>query len=76
VTRRLGDRSRLILRQRVQGSARAVRAVQNTRVIQTETRVVTDANLSVDNRLQICSYSYEVSPIAMISQSEHFALMT
>jgi len=41
-TRRLGDGSRLILRQRVRGSARAVRAVRNTRVFQTETRVVAD----------------------------------
>jgi hypothetical protein len=41
-TRRLGDRSRLILRQRVRGSARAVRAVRNTRVFQTETSVVAD----------------------------------
>jgi hypothetical protein len=36
------DPSRLILRPRVRGSARAVRAVRNTRVFQTETRVVAD----------------------------------
>jgi hypothetical protein len=42
-TRRLGHGSHLILRQRVRGSARAVRAVRNTRVFQTETRVVADA---------------------------------
>jgi hypothetical protein len=41
-TRRLGDRSRLILRQRVRRSARPGRAVRNTRVFQTETRVVAD----------------------------------
>jgi len=41
-TRRLGDRWRLILCQRVQGSVRAVRAVRNTRVFQTGTRVVGD----------------------------------
>jgi hypothetical protein len=41
-TRRLGDGSRLILRQRVRGSARAVRAIRNTRVYQTEPRVVAD----------------------------------
>jgi hypothetical protein len=41
-TSRLGDGSRLILRQRVQCSARAVRAVRNTQVFQTETRVVAD----------------------------------
>jgi hypothetical protein len=45
-TRRLGDGLHLILRQRVQGSARAVRAVQNTQVSQTETRVVAEANES------------------------------
>ena len=32
----------MILRQRVRGSVRAVRAVRNTRVFQTETRVVAD----------------------------------
>jgi len=41
-TRRLGDWSRLILHQRVRGYARAVRAVRNTRVFPTETRVVAD----------------------------------
>jgi hypothetical protein len=39
-TRRVGDGSRLILRPRVQGSARSARAVRNTRVFQAETRVV------------------------------------
>jgi hypothetical protein len=38
----LGDRQSIILRQRVRGSIRAVRAVRNTRVIQTESRVVAD----------------------------------
>jgi hypothetical protein len=42
-TRRLGDGLRLSLRQRVQGSARAVRAVRKTQVFQSETRVVADA---------------------------------
>jgi hypothetical protein len=42
-TCRLGDGSRLILRQRVPGSGRAIRAVRNTRVFQMETRVVADA---------------------------------
>ena len=41
-TRRLGEGKRVILRHRVQGSVRAVRAVQNTRVFLTETRVVAD----------------------------------
>jgi hypothetical protein len=40
VTRDLGDGKRVILRQRVRGSVRAVRAARNTRVFQTETRVV------------------------------------
>jgi len=44
-TRRMGDGSRLILCQRVRGSARAVRAVRNTWVFQTETRVVADEGL-------------------------------
>jgi len=37
------DRQRVILRQRVRGSVRAVRAVRFTRVFQSETRVVADA---------------------------------
>jgi len=43
-THRLGDGKRLILRQRVRGSIRAVRAFRNTRVFLTETRVVADAH--------------------------------
>jgi len=39
--------TRLILRQRVRGSARAVRAVRNTRVFQTETRVVVDVEMNI-----------------------------
>jgi hypothetical protein len=41
------DRKRVILRQRVRDLVRAVRAVRNTQVFQTETRVVTDALLVV-----------------------------
>jgi hypothetical protein len=41
-TRRLGDGKRVFLRRRVRGSVRAVRAVRNTQVFQTETRVVAD----------------------------------
>jgi len=41
-THRLSDRQHLILRQRVRVSVRAVRAVRNTRLFQTETRVVAD----------------------------------
>ena len=44
-TSRLGDGSRLILRQRARGYVRAVRAVRNTRVFQLETGVVADAGL-------------------------------
>jgi len=54
-TRRLGDGCRQILRQRVQGSARAVRAVRNTWVFQTETRDVADV-------IQLTHNSYE-SPL-------------
>jgi len=42
---RLGDRKRVILRQRLRGSVRAVRAVRNTRVFQTESSVVADVRL-------------------------------
>jgi hypothetical protein len=44
VIRCLGDRQRVILCQRVRGSVRAVLAVRNTRVFQTETRVVADVH--------------------------------
>jgi len=42
-THHLGDGKRVILRQKVRGSIRAVRAVRNTRVFQMETWVVADA---------------------------------
>jgi len=45
VTRRLGDGQGVILRQGVRGSITAVRAVRNTLVFLTETRVVADAHL-------------------------------
>jgi hypothetical protein len=41
-THRLGDGSRLILHQRARSSVRAIRAIQITRVFQTETGVVAD----------------------------------
>jgi hypothetical protein len=41
-THRLGDGSRLILRQTVRRSVRAIRSVRNTQVFQTETAVVAD----------------------------------
>jgi hypothetical protein len=46
-TRRIGDMSYQIPLQSVQGSARAVRAVRNTRVFRTETRVVADVSSSL-----------------------------
>jgi len=59
-TRRLGDRQRVILRQRVRGSVRAVRAVRNTRVFQTETRVVADEARPAEARLQTLTRAYGV----------------
>jgi hypothetical protein len=50
-TRRLGDGQLVILRQRLQGSVRAVRAVRNTRVFQTETWVVADASRMLNKYL-------------------------
>jgi len=44
VTRHLGDGKRVIVHQRLQGSVRAIRAVWNTQVFQTETRVVADGS--------------------------------
>jgi hypothetical protein len=44
VTRRMGDGSCLILRQRVGGSVRAVRAVRDTQVLLTETKFVADVS--------------------------------
>jgi len=54
-TCRLGDGQRVIFRQRVRGSVRAVRAVRNTRVFQTETRVVADVIQKPTRSLQIHS---------------------
>jgi hypothetical protein len=48
-TRRLGDGKCVILRQRVRGSVRAVKAVRNTLVFQTETSVVADIVVQNDN---------------------------
>jgi len=45
-THRLGDGKRVILRQRVRGSVRAIRAIRNTPVYLTETWVVADKLLS------------------------------
>jgi hypothetical protein len=45
------DGQRVILRQRVRGSVRAVRAVRNTWVFQTETRVFADVFVFVNSRI-------------------------
>ena len=50
-TCRRGDGKRVILHHRVRGSIKAVRAVRNTRVFQTETRVVPDV-LSIPGNIQ------------------------
>jgi hypothetical protein len=52
-TCRLGDVSCLMLHPRVRGSARAVRAIRNTPVFQTETRVVADVLETVGEFLQV-----------------------
>jgi len=49
-TRRLGDRQRVILRQRIRGSDGAVRAVRNTRLFETETRVVDDVGDEIPSK--------------------------
>jgi hypothetical protein len=62
-TYRLGDGSRLILRHKVRGSVRAVRAVQNTQVLQTETGVVADVGSIHNFSLLYCNFltvSYRV----------------
>jgi hypothetical protein len=65
-TRRQGDRRRGILRQRVQGSVRAVRAVRNTLVFQTETRVVADvSNKSIADH-SIDPYRIDISPHSVL----------
>jgi hypothetical protein len=46
-TRGQGDGKCAILRQRVRGAVTAVRAVRNTRVFQTETRVVADLVIAI-----------------------------
>jgi len=56
VTHRLGDGLRVILWQSVRGSVRAVRALRNTRVFLTETRVVADVMVSRTICLGICLF--------------------
>jgi hypothetical protein len=52
-THRLGDGKCVILRQRVRGSVRAVRAVRNTWVFQTETGVVADGQVTILKKRQV-----------------------
>jgi len=52
-TRCVGDRKGVIHRQGVRGSVRAVRAVLNTRVFQTETSVVADQCLYISYITQL-----------------------
>jgi hypothetical protein len=51
---RLGDGKRVICCQEVPGSVRAIRVVWNTRVFQTETRVVADGHYTLKGS-RICS---------------------
>jgi len=55
----LGDGKRVILRHRVRGSVRAVRAVQNTRVVQTETRVVADGGVRIEKPIWSAYWNIE-----------------
>jgi len=71
-TRRQGDRQRVILSRRVRGFVRAVRAVRNTRVSQTETMVVADGArhimfLPIDN----CIFAYLFWHKAHLSNIEY-----
>jgi len=60
-TRRLGDRKRVILRRRIRGSVKAVRAIRNTRVFQTETRVVADGAPALTSHCIYVSISLDLS---------------
>jgi hypothetical protein len=68
-TRRLGDGQRVILRQRIRDSVRAVRAVRNTRVFQMETRVVADEPLGsyipseYSPMMWMEPYAYNLQPV-------------
>jgi len=73
-TRRLGDRMGVIQSQKVRGSIKAVRAVRNTRVFLTETRVLGDA-LSygqhlVDSSIALFSKSLTLSNVSAFIHSK------
>jgi hypothetical protein len=59
-THRLGDWQRQILHQKVRGSVKAIRAVRNTRVFLSETRVVADAYAPVG---KLTTFRYLISHI-------------
>jgi hypothetical protein len=58
-TRRMGDRKRVILCPRVPGSIRAVRAVCNTWVFQTETWFVADVFFELSLATVSCTCKYQ-----------------
>jgi pyridoxal biosynthesis lyase PdxS len=64
-SRRLGNGSHLILCQRVRGSTRAARGVRNTRVFQTETRVVADASLEDELKFRMSDKSKQLTAILL-----------
>jgi len=70
-SRRLGDGKHVILRQRVRGSVRAIRAVGNTCVFLTETRVVGNGSVfftNKDNIYQILHSNALRSPCNTVRQ--------
>jgi len=74
-TRCLGDGKRVILPQRVRGSVRAVRAVQNTRVFQTETRYVADESHSI-TASKCLSKLARSQPRSVSVKPHHYGLQT
>jgi len=74
VTRRLGKTKCVVLRQRVRGSVRAVRAIWNTRVFQKETRDDGDLRLSVRQKTRtnptgLATYDMAMTGVWRISYS-------
>jgi hypothetical protein len=69
VTRRLGDRQSVNLRQRVRGSVRAVRAVLNTRLFQKETRVAADGSIYTDGKDGVVTVLLSSHPINAATRS-------
>jgi len=67
-TRHRGDGKRLIFRQTVQGSVRAVRAVWNTRVFLTGTRVVADEHTLSTAYTQYSIHQVQCPPGTMLNE--------